>query len=159
MKKKIKKIKDINICKSFNKIKIGNEFFCISEEAQFNILNYDNALVNSEKSLNNCFEKKYVKQIIVLDNKIILANISSTLISYYNYNKSKYDKFFNILNKKYNIVELCKLNNNSFCFLSGNDWVESPMILVLFDENFANKEKEIKNINRNEEISNHNYNE
>jgi hypothetical protein len=33
------------------------------------------------------------------------------------------------------------------------------MILVLFDENFANKEKEIKNINRNEEISNHNYNE
>jgi hypothetical protein len=94
--------------------------------------------------LNKCFEKKYVRQIIVLDNKNIVANISPSLISYYKYNKSKYDKFFNNLNKYYTIIELYKLNNNSFCFLSlKNLWGESPMILVIFEENFASKEKEI----------------
>ena len=53
--------KDINIYKSFNKIKIENEFFCISGNDHFNILNYDKALNQSEKSLNKCFEKKYVR--------------------------------------------------------------------------------------------------
>ena len=151
-----KKSKDINIIKSFNKIKIENEFFCLSGKDQFNILNYDKALNDSEKSLNKCFEKKYVRQIIVLDNKNIVANISSSLIGYYNYSKSKYDKYFNNLNKYYTIIDLCKLNNNNFCFLSGSDdWKDSSMILSIFDENFASKQQEIKNIKRNDKISNH----
>ena len=150
-----KKSKGINIIKSFNKIKIENEFFCLSGKDQFNILNYDKALNDSEKSLNKCFEKKYVRQIIVLDNKNIVANISSSLIGYYNYSKSKYDKYFNNLNKYYTIIDLCKLNNNNFCFLSGSDWSNRSMILSIFDENFASKQQEIKNIKRNDKISNH----
>ena len=149
------KNEDIYIYKSFNKIKIENELFCISGNGQFSILNYDKPLNDSEKSLYNCFEKNYLRQIIVLDNKNIVANISSHLISYYKYSKSKYDKYFNNINKYYKIIDLCKLNNNCFCFLSKSEWEESPIILSMFNENFACKEIQIRNIKKNEEISNH----
>jgi len=149
------KNEDIYIYKSFNKIKIENELFCISGNGQFSILNYDKPLNDSEKSLYNCFEKNYLRQIIVLDNKNIVANISSHLISYYKYSKSKYDKYFNNINKYYKIIDLYKLNNNCFCFLSKSEWEESPIILSMYNENFASKEIQIRNIKKNEEISNH----
>ena len=147
----------INISNSINKIKINSEFFCCSSLRKFSIIKDNNGLDKCEKSLEKCFENKYVRQIIVLDNKNIVANISPNLISFYPYKISKYEKFFNNLNKYYDVLDLCKLSNNSFCFVSIADKYDysSGLALSMFNEDFYSKEIFLKKLKPNNNLCNH----
>ena len=105
--------------------------------------------------MKSIFNNEAIRYLISLDNKNIVANVEESKISFYNYVNSKYEKFFNNLNKYGQICGLLKLDNNEFCFLSTIKYNNSELIISKFNEDFYSVEKILNNMTSNmNDISN-----
>ena len=135
-----------------NKIKIENKIFLIvSKQKTTELYLMENDKLNLQKS-NNSFLKNIIEssinRIIILDNDNIV--VWNGKLSFYIKKNLSYEKFFNNLNKYGPILELCKLSDNRFCYLTSE---MSTMFIILFNEDFSSKVKKLgissakKNIN------------
>ena len=100
--------------------------------------------------MKSCFGNENIRYIITLDNKNIVANVDFSKVGFYNFVNSKYEKFFNNINKYYQIYGILKLDNNEFCFLSSKNKYDSNLIISKFNEDFYSVEKNLKEIACNE---------
>ncbi len=140
--------------KYINKIKLNNNnylflsnsnlLYKINDNNQNNIFNINNTFLKS------CFGNENIRYIITLDNKNIVANVDFSKVGFYNFVNSKYEKFFNNINKYYQIYGILKLDNNEFCFLSSKNKYDSNLIISKFNEDFYSVEKNLKEIACNE---------
>ena len=141
-----------------NKIILNNKYLFLSNSNIFNKINDDNhkKIFNlNNNSLKSIFNNEAIRYLISLDNKNIVANVEESKISFYNYVNSKYEKFFNNLNKYGQICGLLKLDNNEFCFLSTITYNNSELIISKLDEDFYSVEKILNNMTSNmNDISN-----
>ena len=108
----------------------------------------ENNNLNLQKGYNSLLKNVLefsINRIIILDNGNIV--VWNGKLSYYVKKNLSYDKFFNNLNKHGPILEICKLSDNRFCYLT------SEMFIILFNEDFYSKETNLqiqsakKNIN------------
>jgi hypothetical protein len=95
-------------------------------------LNLQNA---NDSFLKNILEFS-INRIIFLDNDSIV--VWNGKLSFYIKKNLSYEKFFNNLNKYGPILELCKLSDNRFCYLT------SEMLIILFNEDFSSKVIDLK---------------
>lgn len=144
-------IKEITISKypiSLSRFKYNySDYFIISNCLKNDIYLIDNngkELRKMNNLFNDCLEK-YIRKLIVLDNKIILA-CNNNYLSTYEKENSIYKKYFNDINKNGTILGLCKLSNNRFCCLS-NSYCDG-FILKLFNEDFSLEIFELKRIEK-----------
>ena len=138
----INKIKINNINYLF--LSNSNLLYKINDNNQNKIFNINNTFLKS------CFGNENIRYLIALDNKNIVANVDSSKLGFYNFVNSKYEKFFNNLNKYYQIYGILKLENNEFCFLSSKNNYDSNLIISKFNEDFYSAEKNLKEIACNE---------
>ena len=137
--------------KYINKIILDQEYLCFSRSEELYLFKGENNFSKSKNILSPCFNK-LTRQLIILDNKDIVAHEGKDKISFYIHKDSKYEKFFNNINKYGLILGLCKLDNNEYCFLSR--FKEDELILSKFYEDFTSQEKELKNIEFNKNTLN-----
>ena len=141
-----------------NKIILNNKYLFLSNSNILYKISDDNhkKIFNlNNNSLKSIFNNEAIRYLISLDNKNIVANVEESKISFYNYVNSKYEKFFNNLNKYGQICGLLKLDNNEFCFLSTIKYNNSELIISKFNEDFYSVEKILNNITCNmNDISN-----
>ena len=141
-----------------NKIILNNKYLFLSNSNILYKINDDNhkKIFNlNNNSLKSIFNNEAIRYLISLDNKNIEDNVEESKISFYNYVNSKYEKFFNNLNKYGQICGLLKLDNNEFCFLSTIKYNNSDLIISKFNEDFYSVEKILNNITCNmNDISN-----
>ena len=110
-------IKDFNNKLTFDdyiyslfKISLKNkEYLFISKNSknELYLIEHNNKLIKTK--IDECLEKDIIQQYVVLDNNNIAAIVGHKNLSYYIYNKSKYQKFFKNLNKNGKLLGLCKL--------------------------------------------------
>ena len=129
-----------NIEHVINKIKIDNKiFFIVSKQNKSELYIMENNKLNLQ-STNNSFLKNIlefsINRIIFLDNETIV--VWNGKLSFYIKKNLSYEKFFNNLNKYGPILELCKLSDNRFCYLT------SEMLIILFNEDFSSKVIDLK---------------
>ena len=116
------------------------KLYKINDNIQNKFFNINNTFLKS------CFGNENIRYLIVLDNKNIVANVDSSKLGFYNFTNSKYEKFFNNINKYYQIYGILKLDNNEFCFLSSKEKNYSNLIISKFNEDFYSIEKNLKEI-------------
>ena len=120
-----------------NTITLDNKkYLYISQKKDNFFLLENNSFEIVKNRLSKLYKSKNFEFLIILDNKNIVAGISG-ILSFY---KSNFEKYFNNLNKYNKIIGLSKLSNNRFCYLT-----EFGKKLVVYDENFAEKEMTLKN--------------
>ena len=121
---------------AINKIKIDNKIFLIvSKINKSELYLMENDKLILQKANNSCLKnilEFFLNRIIILDNDSII--VWNGKLSFYIKKNLSYKKFFNNLNKYGPILELCKLSDNRFCYLTFN------MNIILFNEDFSSKE-------------------
>lgn len=137
--------------KYINSIILDNKQYLYFSETEELYINKDGAYFNEPNFFHQNLNNK-IKQLIILDNKDIVAHDENNNLSYYIYKNSKYEKFFNNINKYNFILGLYKLDNNEYCFLSLNN--EFELILSKFSEDFSSKESQLKNVKYNDNTLN-----
>ena len=129
---------------SINKITMENKnylYFILENKNVLYLIENNENLKNVEIASFKPFENEKINKIIILDNKNIVASVDGNKLSYYEYKNEEYTKLFNNINKFNDIYELNKFQNNSYYFLTFNEYQNIEM--VLFNEDFTSIEEEI----------------
>ena len=122
-----------------NTIIRGNKkYLFISQKKDNFYLFENNSLKKVDNKLTELYKSKNFEFLIILDNKNIVAGRYDVLSFY----KLNFVKYFNNINKYRTILSLSKLSNNRFCYLVKANKKENK--LILYDEDFAEKEMTLK---------------
>ena len=125
---------------TINKITLDNENYLfisdVKNKRELFLIENDKKLTKVKNSFTKFLKTEEIDKFIILDNKDLVAVVGKYKLSFYLHKNGAYHKYFNNINKDNEIIDLHKLEDNKYIFLSHS---YKCMTLNLFNADFRSK--------------------